>query len=54
MSSKKDKMYMPSGIGGLIRYNEEEKEVLKLKPKHVVFIVLGLATVEILLKILVA
>ncbi len=54
MSSKKDKIYMPSGVGGLIRYTEEEKEVLKLKPKHVIWIVLGIATFEILLKLLFA
>ena len=51
---KSDKVYMPSGIGGLIRYPDEEKEVIKLKPKHVVFIVLGIAVFEILLKFLFA
>lgn len=48
--AKKDKVYMPSGIGGLVRYPEEEKEVIKLKPKHIVWIVLGIAFFEILLK----
>ncbi len=48
--SKKDKVYMPSGMGGLIRFPEEEKEVIKLKPKHVVWIVLGIAAAEIALK----
>ena len=52
MASKKDKIYMPSGVGGLIRYPEEEKNVIKLKPKHVIWIVVGIAIFEILLKII--
>ena len=52
MASKKDKIYMPSGVGGLIRYPEEEKEVVKLKPKYVIWIVLGIAAFEIALKFL--
>lgn len=50
--AKKDKIYMPSGAGGLIRYPEEEKEVVKLKPRHVVMIVISIAIFEILLKFL--
>lgn len=50
--AKKDKVYMPSGIGGLIRYPEEEKEVIKLKPKRIIWIVLGIAAFEIILKFL--
>ena len=50
--AKKDKVYVPSGMGGLIRYPEEEKEVIKLKPKHVVWIVVGIAVIEIALKFL--
>lgn len=50
MVSKRDKIYMPSGVGGLIRYPEEEKEVIKLKPKHVVIGVIAIAVFEILLK----
>lgn len=48
--AKRDKIYIPSGVGGLIRYPEEEKEAIKLKPKHVVWIVIGIAVFEILLK----
>ena len=43
---------MPSGIGGLVRFPEEEKEVVKLKPKHVIMIVVGIALFELVLKIL--
>ena len=50
MSAKKDRIYMPMGIGGLMRYPEEEKEVLKLKPKHVVWIVSFIVFAELLLR----
>ena len=33
---------MPMGAGGLMRYPEEEKEVIKLKPKHIIWIVIGI------------
>jgi len=39
------------GTGGLIRYSEEEKQLLKIKPKHVVWIVIGIVVLEIALKI---
>ena len=41
---------MPSGMGGLIRYPEEEKEVIKLKPMHVIYIVIGVFVFELFLK----
>lgn len=47
---KKDKVYMPMGTGGLIRYSEEEKQLLKIKPKHVVGIVIGIVILELILK----
>jgi len=49
--AKRDKIYMPMGTGGLIRYSEEEKQLLKIKPKHVVWIVIGIVVLEIALKI---
>ena len=52
MAKNKDKVYMPSGVGGLVRYSEEEKQVIKLKPKHVIWIVGGIAVFEIALKFL--
>ncbi len=48
--ASKDKIYMPMGAGGLMRYPEEEKEVIKLKPKHIIGIVIGIVIFEILLK----
>jgi len=51
MAKRKDKIYMPMGMGGLMRYGEEEKELLKVKPKHVVVIVVALVIFEIALKL---
>ena len=48
--AKKDKIYMPMGTGGLLRYSEEEKELLRIKPMHVVYIVTGIVLLEIVLK----
>jgi preprotein translocase subunit Sec61beta len=49
--AKDKKIYMPMGMGGLIRYTEEEKVFIKLKPKHVIAIIFCLVIIEILLKI---
>jgi preprotein translocase subunit Sec61beta len=51
MSKDNKKLYMPMGTGGLLRYPEEEKEAIKLKPNHVLWIVGGIVVMEILLKI---
>ncbi|MGC8993385.1 MAG: preprotein translocase subunit Sec61beta [Candidatus Aenigmatarchaeota archaeon] len=50
--AKKDKVYIPTGIGGLIRYGEEEESKIKLKPEHVVYISLTVAVFVILMRIL--
>lgn len=52
MAKNKDKIFMPSGMGGLIRYPEEEKDVIKLKPKHIIWIVIGLAIFELAIKLI--
>jgi len=52
MVKQKDRIYMPMGTGGLLRYSEEEKELIKIKPKHVVIIVTAIVVFEILLKFL--
>ncbi len=49
---KKEKLYMPMGAGGLLRYSEEEKEVIKVKPEYVIYIVIGIIVFEIILRIL--
>ena len=50
MAQQKDKVYMPAGIGGLMRYQEEEQQVIKIKPKQVIWIVIGIVVLELLLK----
>jgi preprotein translocase subunit Sec61beta len=52
MAKKSERVYMPMGTGGLLRYPEEEKELIKIKPKHVVVIVAAIVIFEILLKFL--
>jgi preprotein translocase subunit Sec61beta len=49
--AKKDKIYMPMGTGGLLRYSEEQKELIKVKPKQVVVIVTAIVIFEIMLKL---
>lgn len=44
---------MPLGTGGLLRYSEEEKEAIKLKPKHIMWIITGIVVFEIALKFLI-
>jgi preprotein translocase subunit Sec61beta len=48
---KREKIYLPMGAGGLLRYPEEEKEVIKIKPEHVVYIVIAIILFEIILRI---
>ena len=50
--ASKDKVYMPAGIGGLMRYSEEEKQFFRVKPKQVVWVVTGIVVIELLLKFL--
>jgi len=45
-----DKVYMPSGIGGLVRYGEEEEQIIKLKPMQVMVFVAVIVAVELLLR----
>jgi preprotein translocase subunit Sec61beta len=54
MARQKDKIYMPMGAGGLLRYQEEEEEMFVIKPKHVVVMVIGIILFEIMLKFFLA
>jgi len=40
--AKKEKTYLPLGIGGLIRYGEEEESKIKIKPEQLVYILVGI------------
>ena len=35
-----DKISMPSGFGGLLRYDEEYKSKIMLQPKHVIIFII--------------
>jgi len=50
--AKKDKVYVPMGIGGLIRYGEEEESKIKLKPEQLVYVLVGIGVVLVVLHFL--
>ena len=49
-----DNMMMPSGTGGIVRYNEEFPSKFQLKPEHVIIfiavIVIGMAVLKLMAK----
>ena len=50
--TKDKKTRMPSGMAGLVRYDEVLKDAPKLKPKWVIGFAVGLVAVEMILKFL--
>ena len=42
----------PTGIAGLVRYFDEEKSILKLKPEHVIAICGAIIVIELILMLL--
>ena len=50
---KKDKVYFPLGMGGLFRFEEEEKHVIKLKPIHLIYITIAIIILEIFLSFII-
>ncbi len=50
--AKKAKSYLPLGIGGLIRYGEEEESKIKLRPEQLVYILVGIGITLIVLNFL--
>ena len=46
-----NRVTMPSGMGGLVRYFDEYKSKFTLKPGHVVILVIVILLAEILLHI---
>jgi len=47
--AQKRQLQAPATAGGLVRYGEEEESLIKLKPMHVVSIVIALIILEIFL-----
>lgn len=48
--AKEEKTYMPMGSGGLVRYGEEDEQKIKIEPKHVIYIVIGIVVLELVAK----
>ena len=48
--AKKDRFRMPTGMAGLVRYGEESKEQIKVKPKHVIAFCIAVVILELILR----
>lgn len=49
MARKMDQQQAPSGMAGLVRYYDDDKSLVKLKPEHVIGIAIGMVILEIFL-----
>ena len=49
--AKSDKVRMPTGMAGLMRYGEEAKDQIKVKPKYVIAICVAVVIIEFILGI---
>jgi len=47
--AQKEQASAPQGMAGLVRYYEEEKALIKIKPEHVLGICVGFIVLEITL-----
>lgn len=47
--ARDDRIQMPSSIGGIVRYFDEYKSRIELKPGHVVLLAILVMVIEILL-----
>ena len=45
----KDRIQMPSGMGGLVRYFDDYKSKIEFKPGHILILVVVIVIIEILL-----
>lgn len=50
---KEEKNYMPAGMGGLMRFGEEEEPLVKIQPKHVIFAIVGVIAIELIARVLI-
>lgn len=41
---------MPSGMAGIVRYDEEPRDIIKIKPEYVVYFTIGLIILELILR----
>jgi preprotein translocase subunit Sec61beta len=47
--AEKKMLRQPSSIAGLVKYDDDEQSLIKIKPVHVVGICVGLLVLEIIL-----
>jgi len=47
MVRQKDRIYMPMGTGGLLRFAEEEKVIFKVTPKQLIILTTIIVAIEI-------
>jgi preprotein translocase subunit Sec61beta len=47
--SRDNKMQMPSGIGGLVRYFDEYKSKIQFKPGHIIVLVILVIIIVLIL-----
>ena len=52
--ARDNKIHMPSGIGGLVRYFDEYKSKVEFKPGHIIILVIAVILVVIALHTLAA
>ena len=50
--AKQKRIYMPLSYGGLLRYQEEKKSKIVLKPKHLIWLTAAIVIFELILRVL--
>jgi preprotein translocase subunit Sec61beta len=50
--AREKRIYMPLSYGGLLRYHEEKKSKIILKPKHIIWVTVAIVIFELLLRVL--
>lgn len=48
--AKKDQYRMPTGMAGIVKYGDEPKEAIKIKPEYVIYFTIGLIILELFLR----
>lgn len=51
--AKDEKTYMPAGMGGLMRFGEEEEPIIKIQPKQIIYIIGAIVVLEIVVRLFV-
>lgn len=54
MVKRKERVYLPAGVGGLIRYGEKEESRFKIDPKKLFYFSISIGILLVFLRFLVA